>query len=81
MNDAPTILCLTSYEKGQAFLQECATLGCRVVLLTLEKHSHGDWPREILEDFVTMPEGLTPEQITNTVTYLARSRKCTSAWP
>ena len=75
MNDAPTILCLTSYEKGQAFLQECATLGCRVVLLTLEKHSHGDWPREILEDFVTMPEGLTPEQITNTVTYLARRRK------
>ncbi len=75
MSDAPRILCLTSYEKGQAFLRECATLGCRVVLLTLEKHRDADWPREILEDLVTMPDGLTLEQITNTVTYLARTRK------
>ncbi len=70
----PRILCLTSYEKGQAFMRECAALGCRVLLLTLEKHRNGDWPREILDEFVTMPEGLTLEQVTNTVTYLARTR-------
>jgi biotin carboxylase len=65
---------MSSYEKGQAFMQECAALGCRVVLLTVEKHRNGDWPRAILEDFVTMPEGLSLEQVTNTVTYMARSK-------
>jgi biotin carboxylase len=71
----PRIFCISSYEKGQAFLQECAALGCRVVLLTVEKLRHADWSRGILEDFVTMPEGLTLQQVTNTVTYLARSKR------
>lgn len=71
----PRILCISSYEKGQAFLQECAALGCRVVLLTVEKLRHADWPRPILEDLVTMPEGLTLEQVTNTVTYLGRTKR------
>lgn len=75
MKDEPRILCLTSYEKGQPFMRECAALGCRVVLLTVEKHRHADWPREILEDLIIMPEGMTLEQITNTVAYLSRTRK------
>ncbi len=69
------VLCLTSYEKGQAFMRQVAAMGCRVVLLTVDQHRHGDWPFEILHEFHTMPDGLTREQITNTVTYLARSRK------
>lgn len=69
------ILCLTTYEKGQAFLRQCAEMGCRVLLLTLEKHRQGDWPHDVLDEVVYMPEGLTLEQVTNTVTYLARSRK------
>jgi biotin carboxylase len=69
------ILCISSYEKGQDFLRECAALGCRVVLLTVEKLRDAEWPREILEELVTMPGGMTLEQITNTVTWLARARK------
>lgn len=69
------ILCVASYEKGEDFLRECARLGSRVVLLTLDKLAHANWPRETLEEIVTMPEGLTYEQIRNTVTYLARSRR------
>ena len=68
-------LCVSSYEKGQAFLEECAALGCRVVLLTVEKLRNADWPRGVLEELVAMPEGLTLEQVTNTVTYLARSKR------
>jgi biotin carboxylase len=75
MSDAPRILCISSYEKGQPFLRECAALGSRVVLLTVEKLRDADWPRDILEELITMPEGMTIEQITNTVTYLARSRR------
>jgi biotin carboxylase len=73
--EPPRILCISSYEKGQAFLEECAALGCRVVLLTVEKLRNGDWPKAILEDVLTMPEGMTAEQVTNTVTYVARGKR------
>ncbi len=69
------ILCISSYEKGQAFLRQAAALGLRVVLLTVDELRLADWPRDILEELITMPTGLTLEQITHTVTYLARSRK------
>src|SRR5579875_3350873 len=75
MSDEPRILCLTTYEKGQVFLRQCAEMGCRVVLLTVDSLREAEWPREVLEDFVTMPTGMTVQQVTNTVTYLARSRR------
>jgi len=73
--DRPTILCISTYEKGQAFLREADRLGCRVVLLTVDDLLHADWPREAIAQIVTMPKDLTPEQILNTVTYLARTEK------
>lgn len=71
----PLIFCLTTYVKGQAFMRECARLGCRVELLTLDKHRDADWPRDILSAIHTMPEDLASWQMVNTVTYLARSRR------
>ncbi|HVJ09114.1 MAG TPA: hypothetical protein VM554_12100 [Acidisarcina sp.] len=75
MDRKELILCIASCEKGGDFLREAARLGCGVTLLTLDKLAHGDWPREILDELLTMPEGLTYEQLKNTVTYLARSRR------
>ena len=69
------ILCITSYEKGQAFLRQAAALGLRVTLLTVDELRNADWPHDILEELITLPAGLSLEQVTNTVTYLARSRK------
>ena len=74
-NLQPGILCISTYEKGQAFLREAARLGCVVTLLTVDKLANGDWPRESLAELITMPEGLTPGQVLNTVCYLARSRR------
>lgn len=71
----PLIFCLSTYVKGQAFMRECARLGCRIELLTLEKHRNADWPRDILAAVHTMPEDMASWQVVNTVTYLARSRK------
>jgi hypothetical protein len=71
----PAIFCISTYEKGQAFLCEAAALGCDVTLLTTEKHTHGNWPKEALAAFHTMPVGLTPEQVLNTVTYYAREHR------
>jgi len=68
-------LCIASYEKGQDFMRQLAELGVKPTLLTMEKLRDEPWPREILEELVTMPAGLSSEQITNTVTWLARGRK------
>lgn len=75
MSDSPRILCISSYEKGQLFMRECAALGCRVVLLTVESLRDADWPRDVIDELITMPDGMSIEQITNTVTYLSRSRR------
>src|SRR5271165_4549074 len=69
------ILCVAGYERVECFLGEAARLGCRVRLLATEKLANANWPREILEEVITFPEGLTYIQIQNTVTYLARSRR------
>lgn len=68
----PVVLCLTTYEKGQAFLREMARLGAEVLLLTVESLRDGDWPREALTELWTMPAELTPEQVLRTVMYRAR---------
>ena len=68
-------LCLASYEKGQDFLRQCAEMGVLPTLLTLDKLQDADWPRDVLEELVTMPSGLTREQILNTVSWMARGRR------
>jgi glutathione synthase/RimK-type ligase-like ATP-grasp enzyme len=71
----PTILCISTYEKGQPFLKEAASLGVNVLLLTVDKLKYADWPRESLTKLITMPERLTPGQVLNTVSYLARENR------
>lgn len=71
----PSILCISTYEKGQDFLREVARQGFEVRLLTVEKLRDADWPKEILTEFLTMPEDLSPEQVLRTVSYLARERR------
>jgi len=68
-------LCISTYEKGQAYMEQLAELGVRPTLLTTDKHRDGDWPREILEELATMPAELTEQQVLNTVTWMARGRK------
>ena len=68
----PTILCISTYEKGQAFLRETARLGCDTHLLTVHKLRDADWPRDILAGLHTIPEDLTPEQTLPHITNLMR---------
>src|SRR5437899_7545373 len=74
-NNRPlTILCVSSYEKGQEFLRTCKALGCRVLLLTVEKLRDADWPREALDDIFLMPEDIAKHHLIYTVSYMARSQ-------
>jgi biotin carboxylase len=72
---AQRILCIASYEKGQDFLRQCAELGVKPTLLTVEKLRDADWPRDILEEMATTPAQLSREQILNTVSWMARGRR------
>ena len=69
-----TILCVTSYEKGQEFIRTCKAMGCRVLLLTVEKLKDGDWPRDCLDGIFTMPEDLPLQGLIYSVSYIARSQ-------
>ncbi len=68
-------LCIASYEKGQDFLRQCAEMGVRPTVLTLDKLRDAAWPREAVEEVTTMPAGLSREQILNTVSWMARGRR------
>ncbi|HVS90325.1 MAG TPA: hypothetical protein VHF01_19140 [Candidatus Acidoferrum sp.] len=69
-----TILCVSSYEKGQEFLRTCKAMGCGVLLLTVEKLRNANWPKECIDEIFTMPEDLLLQHLIYTVSYMARSR-------
>src|SRR5205807_9023092 len=71
---ALTVLCVSSYEKGQEFIRTCKVLGCRVFLLTVEKLRHASWPFECIDEVFTMPEELPLQGLIHAVSYAARSR-------
>lgn len=70
-----TVLCLGSEAKGRRLLQELFEQGCRVLLLTLDSLEHAGWPRETLAEVVTVPAGLSPQQICARVSQLARHHR------
>jgi len=70
-----TILCLSSYFKGAAFLQACKEAGLHVLLATNDKSKDEPWPRENIDEFFHMPDlGKLPD-IIHAVAYLARNRQ------
>lgn len=68
-----TILCVSSYEKGQEFMREAKRQGWRVVLLTVESLKDADWPRDQIDEIFLMPELTNRQHVFNAVSYLARS--------
>lgn len=69
---AGVMLCIASYEKGQAFLEEAAAQGVTVILLTAEKLRDGRWPRESIAELHTMSDEAHPVEILRIVRSLAR---------
>lgn len=69
----PTILAITSFEKGNDFLRECTALGAKTYLLTVESLKDADWPRDQLADVFLMPDLYNRVNVLNGVSYLART--------
>jgi biotin carboxylase len=68
-------LCISSYEKGQDFMRQCAEMGVKPTLLTVEKLRDAPWPRDVLEDVALMPNEYTKEALLKTVCWMARGRR------
>lgn len=70
-----TVLCVSSFAKGQDFIRECKQLGCRVLLLTLEKLGDADWPRDSIDEIFLMPDLYRRDDVIHGVSYLARTEQ------
>jgi biotin carboxylase len=70
-----TILCLSTYEKGQAFIRECKAQGCRVLLLTLDKLRDANWPRESIDQIYFISRDIGREDLLKGVSHVARTER------
>ncbi len=71
---AKTVLCISSYEKGQEFIRECKRQGCHTILLTAPALEHANWPRESIDEIFYMPDLSKVDDVMRGVSFLARSR-------
>jgi biotin carboxylase len=75
MADRPlTILCLSSYFKGNRFLETCKREGARVLLVVREAVLDKPWAREACDEVLAMPSLADLREVQNAVSYLARTR-------
>ncbi len=70
-----TLLCLSSYFKGEAFLRQAKKEGARVFLLTEEKLAHEKWPRESIDEVFLMPDMTKVQDLIYAISYLFRANK------
>ena len=70
-----TILCISSYFKGNRFLQAPSGKGRGVFLLTVESLRGAAWDRDSLDDLFVMPSWANCGTVINGVAYLMRKEK------
>lgn len=70
----PTILCISCYFKGNAFLEGAKREGARVYLLTTESTQHEPWAKEHLDELFIGPPFSERRALINTVAWLLRTR-------
>ncbi len=70
----PCILCVSSYFKGNRFLQQCKRDGAQVLLLTVASTLQEPWAREAIDEVHALPSFTEWRHVLNGVAYLLRSR-------
>src|SRR3982751_2222636 len=69
------VVCLATYFKGADFMRECKAHGSNVVLVTKEKMLKEDWPRDVLEDLIAVPNDAGPALFIDLVAFLSKRMK------
>lgn len=70
-----TFLAITSYYKGNRFLEAAAEAGHTVYLLTVQRLLGEGWPRHKLADVFAVPHFHDRRALLNAVAYLSRTRR------
>lgn len=70
-----TILCVSSFFKGNRFIETCKAEGCRTLLLTIEKLLGEPWSRDSLDEVFALPDFNDWQHVMNAVSYLARTEQ------
>ena len=71
----PVVLAMTSYFKGNRFLETARRLGAHVVLLTVEKKLNEPWARESINEVFALPSFKNLTDLLYSVSYLTRTRR------
>lgn len=71
----PTVLAISCYFKGNAFLERIKAEGSRVMLLTTESTVHEPWAKESLDGFFVTPSFENRRHLINTVAWLRREHR------
>lgn len=75
-SDQPiTLLCLASYEKGAAFIEEAKQQGARVLFITVEELRDAAWPWDHIDEVYYVPDFSNRTDVIHSVSYLARSEQ------
>src|SRR3989442_10498405 len=69
------IICFATFFKGGDFMRECQARGCNVILITKEKMLHEDWPREVIDGIIAVPNDASVELFLDLVSHIAKTRK------
>lgn len=70
----PTILCLSSYFKGNAFIERAKAEGCHTILLTVEQRLREPWSRHALDEVFALKTFDDRRGVINSVAYLMKTR-------
>ena len=81
MDRRPTFLLMSSFYKGNILIDECRKLGVHTVFLTIDKLKDKPWPWESIDEKFFMPESFKQPDLTNAVSYLARTRNIDTIIP
>jgi biotin carboxylase len=77
-NNNLTILCISSYEKGNEFMRECKRQGCRVILLTSQSLQNAEWSKESIDEIFYIPDKNKEWNMRDVIygaSYMARKEK------
>lgn len=75
MSSRPTVLCVTSYFKGNTFIERAKAEGCHTILLTVEQRLKEPWARHALDEVFALKSFDDRRGVINSVAYLMRTRK------
>lgn len=76
-----TIICITSYFKGNEFMVQAKKEGCHIILLTEEKLKDANWVHDSIDEKFLMPDLSKLPDVIYAVSYLARTNKIAAIVP